>query len=97
MTKYLVFILFSLVLASSIENLEEIKLTSEEFEKYPIVSREETESQTCEGVMEVEEVRDVNGEQISSLLIMDVSNLHAVLEDSKSQGQLEVWHRCRWN
>ena len=93
MIQRFVFYLWLAGLVSSLKFFEEENLTHEEFEKYPIVSSTKRESETCEEVMEVEEVRDVKGEEISRLSIIDTSNLHTVLEDSKSKGQLEVWHR----
>ena len=81
------------VLVASVKFFEEENLTDEEFEKYPVVVTEERESEVCEGVMEVEEIREVEGEEVSRMTILDTINLHIVLEDSKSKGEVEIWHR----
>ena len=94
MAKYLVWHILSFtVMVSPLKFFEDANLTDEEFEKYPVVSTEERESEACEGVREVEEVRNVDGEEIRKLSIIDLSNLHTMLEDSKTQGQVEIWHR----
>ena len=80
-------------LVASVKFFEEENLTDEEFEKYPVVFTEERDSEWCEGVTEVEEVRDVEGEEVSRMTILDTKNLHLVLEDTRSRGEVEIWHR----
>ena len=94
MRNYLVWQILSCgVLVSPVKFFEEEDLTNEEFEKYPVVSRDERESEACEGVMEVEEVRSVEGEEMSKITLMDLKNLHSVMEDSRTVGNVEIWHR----
>ena len=93
MLQYFVFNLCLAVLVSPVKYIEDGHLTHEEFEAYPLVSRIERDSEACEGVREVEEVRNVAGEEMSRLTLVHMSIMHAVLEESKSKGRLEVWHR----
>ena len=81
------------VLVSSVKHFDESGLTLGEFDAYHLVSRTEREREECEGVMEVEEVREVKGEEIMIRKIMRISNIHTVLEHSESKERLEIWHR----
>ena len=81
------------VLVSSVKYFDESDLTLSEFDAYPLVSRTERESEECEGVMEVEEAREVKGEEIMIRKIIRLSNLHTVLEHSESKEIIEIWHR----
>ena len=81
------------VLVSSVKYFDETSLTLGEFDAYPLVSRTEREREECEGVMEVEEVREIKGEEIMIRKIIRLSNLHTVLEHSESKEIIEIWHR----
>ena len=72
---------------------ELLPMTQEEFEKFPIISRTERDSEECEGITEIVEIRNVNGEEIGTVKPVVQTNLYAVLEESKSKGHTEVWHR----
>ena len=85
-------------LVSPVKFFEEENLTNEEFEKYPAVSRDERESEAWEGVMEVEEVRSVEGAEMSRMTLVDLTTLHDKLtfyctpcRDTKND--IEIWHR----
>jgi hypothetical protein len=81
------------VLVSSVKYFDETSLTLGEFDAYPLVSRTERAREECEGVMEVEEVREVKGEEIMIRKIVRLSNLHTVLEHLESKERIEIWHR----
>ena len=68
------------VLVSSVKHFDESGLTLGEFDAYPLVSRTEREREECEGVMEVEEVREVKGEEIMIRKIIRISNIHSYIE-----------------
>ena len=72
---------------------QELPLSLEELEQYPLVSRTERESEVCEGIKEIVEIRDVDGEEIGTVKSVYQPTLYAVLEESKTKGHTEVWHR----
>ena len=72
---------------------EELPMPLEELEKYPLISRTERASQVCEGILEIVKLRDVHGEEIGTVKAVYQPTLHAVLEESKTKGHTEVWHR----
>ena len=88
----LIFLIIFYININAVKYIEDLELSPEEFERYPLISREEQDSE-CKGVKQIEERRDVDGEEVSKFILMDISNLHFVALDSRSQGTVEVWHR----
>ena len=58
---------------------QELPLSLEELEQYPLVSRTERESEVCDGIVEIVEIRDVGGEEIGTVKSVYQPTLYAVL------------------